>query len=72
VKEAEEKDRNLQNGLTAKAGVMLSCNHLDEIPLSDRTLRSITELGEVLQIIRKRMKLEGYEIIDGNISKPTT
>ena len=33
------------------------------------TIDSLTELGEVLKQIRKRLLSEGYEIVDGKISK---
>ena len=38
---------------------------------SDETIKSLTELGEVLRRIHNRLISEGYEIKDGVIIPPT-
>ncbi len=38
-------------------------------PLSEETLKSLEELGEILRCIHKRMEAEGYIIVDGKVVK---
>jgi len=40
--------------------------------LSVESLNALEELGEVLRDIRKRMRSEGYEIVDGVVRKIAT
>jgi hypothetical protein len=47
----------------------VGCSFLDLTPLSEDTLIALEELGEVLKQIHRRMKSEGYEIVDGVIRK---
>jgi len=51
-----------------KTGTLL-CDDKASVVLSKDTLNALEGLGDVLRGIHKRMILEGYEIVDGNIRK---
>ena len=59
-----------QRGLMCSNKESFRCPSLCLNPiLSKDTLDALEELGDVLKSIRKRMVSEGYEIIDGVVTK---
>jgi hypothetical protein len=58
-----------QQGFLCSNKVPYCCPSLDTGKFTYETINSLVELGKVLKQVREELVSEGYEIVDGKISK---
>ena len=64
-----ENSEGQRSTLSCRNGASPRCPSLSSRLLSDESLDALRELGGVLKKVHKRMVLEGYQLMDGVISK---